>query len=319
MMRRIAFLNLIVCLFLTPVVCLCADDFILHLKNGDKLTGHIVSETDGILMLDTVWQKGLVVPIDQIESRAAVVNPVAENKPPEPPTEQVPVVETPKPPLEPGFWSRWKGDVQVGLDISRSEKNRELWYGRTKLTYGHNKLREIIDYQAAYGKTDGILSANRMDGSTKTDWDLSTRSFAYNLALASYDELRKIDYHYEVGPGLGYRIITGTNYVLNGETGFSYTETGFANTRTRTEANWRIAEDFTWNLNSKLNLEEKLAFTPKVDDMGAYRIRFESTLKFLLMKNLSLNLSMLNLFDSRPAPGVSRNDLQIRSTVGFSF
>jgi hypothetical protein len=65
-------------------------------------------------------------------------------------------------------------------------------------------------------------------------------------------------------------------------------------------------------------LEEKFEFFPRVD-LEQYRFRFETTLRYWLVQNLSLNLTVLNLYDSDPARNVDRNDLQIRSALGFKF
>ncbi len=300
-----------------------AQEITLHLRNGDRISGKVVTEQAEQVILDTAWQKGLVVPIGQIERRE--VKPQVETPPAAPPVAAAPVPEVAPPaappvqPPQPGFWQRWHGELEVGLDFIRSEKDRDLLYGRSKFTYVQNRFRESLDYQAAYGKTDGVLSANRMDGSTKTDWDLNPKLFVYNLGAAGYDRLRKIDYQYEIGPGLGYHVFARTNFVLNAESGFSYNETAFSNAPKREDATWRLAEDLTWKVNSKIIFEEKMAFMPRLDDFSAYRLRLEGTLKFLVLQNLSLNFTLMNLFDSRPAPGISRNDLQIRSTLGVRF
>lgn len=300
-----------------------ADDFIFLLKNGDRLTGALQSETPEHYVVDTAWQKGLLIPMGSVESKEPVpAKPVDPAPAPVAPPEAAPVVEATGPPVEPktSFWDNWKGELQLGLDMVRSEKDRDLWHGRGKLNYASGPLRQGFDLSATYGKTDGVVSANRMEGNSKTDWDLTKRTFLYNLGSAGYDDLRKIEFQYEVGPGVGYRLITGTNFVLNLEFGGNYSDTTYSiNQPKRRELGLRFAEDATWRINSKFLLEEKISFTPSADDFSNYRLRLEGALKYLLLENLSLNLSVVNIFDSRPAGGIGRNDLQIRSTVGVSF
>jgi hypothetical protein len=45
----------------------------------------------------------------------------------------------------------------------------------------------------------------------------------------------------------------------------------------------------------------------------------ESTLRYPVSNHLSLNLNVVDLYDTQPAAGVDRNDLQIRSTIGVNF
>lgn len=298
-----------------------AAPVVLHLRNGDRLTGEVVSEDANRVVLKTVWQKEVVVPISLIERRelqAAEVGKAAPvphktAKPTNAPPPAAGKLPTPK--------SRWAGQLNLGLDMVRSETDRDLYQGSFNVTYGRGRFRNILDYRAAYGETAGQLSANRMDGSVKTDFDLARwrRVFVYNLAAAGYDDIRRIDLQFEEGPGVGYHLVTRTNFVLNVELGGNFFEINFADGTRRDEMNLRIAEDFTWALTSKISLHEKLEFLPRPDDFSVYRLRFESTLSYLLMKNLTLNLSLLDVYDARPARNVTPNDMQIRSSIGVKF
>ena len=42
-------------------------------------------------------------------------------------------------------------------------------------------------------------------------------------------------------------------------------------------------------------------------------------MSYKLIENLSLNLSLLDQYDTDPAPKVGQNELQIRSTIGITF
>ena len=46
---------------------------------------------------------------------------------------------------------------------------------------------------------------------------------------------------------------------------------------------------------------------------------FETNFRYWLRSNLSLNLTVLDVYDTQPAPNVTRNDLQLRSSVGVKF
>ena len=42
-------------------------------------------------------------------------------------------------------------------------------------------------------------------------------------------------------------------------------------------------------------------------------------MSYAFWQNLSLNLSVLDLYDSQPAQAVPNNDLQVHSTIGVTF
>ncbi len=171
----------------------------------------------------------------------------------------------------------------------------------------------------SYGRTDGELSEDRMDGSSKTDFNLGKRLYLYNLGGAGYDHIRKIDLSYEEGPGLGYHLITRTNLAFNLEAGANYQVQQLSDHTQNEDFYFRLAQDCNWKIHSKLTWDEKVAFTPRVENLTQYRARFETSLRYALLQNLSLILTVIDQYDTHPASGVDNNDLQIRSSLGLKF
>ena len=351
--------TLVCLLWLLSVSTSSSQTVALRLKNGDRISGTILSETTNQITLSTTWQKALVIPITEISSREAIVPvapvvtnapvvavaptnvpvaaPVATNAPvaaitPAPAIKSV-VIAPPVAPVKPKGQPSWHGDIQLGADAGISQQTRQLYYGRAKIIYAPvgeaappgtysviNRFRNTFDYNVAYGTTAGTLSANLMYGSFKTDFDLgaSRRIYVYNLAGAGYDEVQKINLRYEIGPGFGYHMLTRTNLILNAEAGMNYQVQYLRNNESTYNFYYRLAEDFTWKFAKKFTFDEKFEFFPQVD-FGEYRLRFESNFRFWFLENLSFNLTLLDLYNTQPASGVSRNDLQIRSSIGVKF
>jgi hypothetical protein len=321
---------------------------VLHLKNGDRIAGTIVSEDTNHVVITTSWIKDLSVPLIQIEKRELLPETpankiaVADQKPASVATTNAApktnaaasvVVTAPVKPTAVPKKKHWKGEAKVGADFLYGAKDQQTYYGRFKLTYEHpyesdpkHFFRNVTEFGLDYGRTEGVLSADRMDGSDKVDLDFGKRKlFVYNLGAAGYDRVRKIDLHYEIGPGLGYHVLACTNLTANMEAGASY-QVQYRSDGTATNAStstenfyFRFAEDFSWKINKTLAWSEKFEFFPQVEDLRQFRSRFETTLSYGIWQNVSLNLSMLNLYDTRPARGVPNNDLQIRSSVGVTF
>lgn len=210
--------------------------------------------------------------------------------------------------------------MEVGADMAFSTRDRSLFHGRFRVGHTYGRLRNSAEYRAAYGETQGVLSENRMDGSLKTDFDLNQRKiFVYNLAGISFDEVRNIDLRYEVGPGLGYHLIQKPKFTLDLEAGGNFEHREFVNRAADENISLRIAERTTWTISSKLSMDQRLEFFPNVDEVGEFRIRFETNLRYSFWKNVYLNLGLIDQWESDPAPGVDQNDLQIRTTIGARF
>jgi hypothetical protein len=81
----------------------------------------------------------------------------------------------------------------------------------------------------------------------------------------------------------------------------------------------RLAESFTWKLAPRVTWTEKFEFYPNLENIEDFRFRFETTLAFGLVQNLTLNFSVLDIYDTQPARNVDRNELMVRSSLGLSF
>lgn len=313
--------------------CSYAQPAILHLKNGDRISGVITSETTNRIVLTNLWSKEITIPLSEISRREKplvvtastniTTNAVAQTKSPAKTNEvsatAAIIAAASAPGAKPPEQKHWVTDIQLGVDLGFSEKNRQNYSGHVKLTYGKDRLRHILDYDFAYGRSEDITSANRMDASSKLDYDLTGRWYVYSLMNGGYDEIRNINYRFEVGPGVGYHLVKRTNYILNLEAGADYQAQQLKDGTRPNLFFYRLAENFAWKITPRLSWDEKFEYLPRVEKPNEYKLRFESNARYALNSNMYLVLTVLDLFESRPASGVTKNDLQVRSSVGIKF
>ena len=308
------------------------NQVLLYMRGGDRLTGIILLEDTNRVFLATKWAGQIMVPVREILKREVL------GATPQPQKAEVKsnpnlaggltnsavrpgtaAVSGPLRPSKPNPPKRWLGEAQVGADLVFSERKRQLYSGRFKVSYVYERFRNLFDYSFTYGKTDGLLSDNRMFGSAKTDLDVSKRLYIYNLGGAGYDQIRKIDLRYEVGPGVGFHVLKLTNFVFNTEAGVNY-QAQYQSDDTKTELFFfRLAENSTWAVNGRFTVDEKFEFFPRVDEWEKYRFRFESNLRYALFNNLAFVVTVLDQYDTQPALNVAKNDLQLRSSISLKF
>jgi hypothetical protein len=339
-----------------------AQTVVLHMKNGDRLAGTLVSEDTNRVVITTPWIKELAVPVGQIERREtftaqtetnlAPATPLAGPKPtnalPLNPASPIAVAGVP-PPSTNKPPKRWSGEARIGADFLYGANSQQIYSGRLKLAYQRpyasdpkEFFRDTFDLTADYGWTkstptsggtttnsstgatntssgsSSVLSANRVDGNDKVEVDIGKRWYLYSIAGAGYDEVLKINFRDQIGPGLGYRISRDTNFVVNAEMGFDYEEEYRTDQPNVHDFYYRVAENIAWKVNKKLTYTEKFEYLPQFPSYN-YRFRFESTLSYALWQNITLNLTALDLYNTQPALGVPENDLQIRSLLGLKF
>lgn len=315
------------------------DSIVLHLANGDRLTGKVVSENSTNLIFDAGLLGKVNIPISQVSKRESLrVDPETTQPKPPPPSVTPAVTNTPastlatpipanvsQVPVKPASAPKpkrpkeWNSELQLGLNLRYSTADAREYLAAMKTTYAHNKVRETLDYNFTYGKTEQIISANRMTGSSKTDLDLSKRIYLYNLGGAGYDEVQKIDLQYEIGPGFGINVLTRTNLIWKSELGFSFQDKFQSDQTEHITYSARLGELLTVTLWNKIVADAKVEYFSNLQSPGDYRLRTEGVLRYPILKNLSININVIDLYDTLPAPGVEKNDLQIRSALGLKF
>jgi putative salt-induced outer membrane protein YdiY len=325
-----------------------AAPVIIHLKNGDRLTGDLLVETTNTVTLRTPLFGQVQVPLTEISRRetppeqaratnvVAVVpatNTVAAAPSPTPLAAPAPTVPTkkaaePKPPLNPAnpeaapiasTPNYWKHDLRFGLNMRYATRDSQEVHAAAKSTYGKPPFRHIFDVNFKYGKTDGVTSANSVAGSQKTEYQLSPKTYLFSLVGGGFDEVRQIDAQIDFGPGFGMELLKLTNFVWKGEAGFNFQQQYRSDNTRQTSYSLRIAEIFAWRIWEKLTADLKIEFFPNLGEIGEYRFRLESNLRYPVTDRLSLNLDVIDLYDTKPARNVRNNDLQIRSMIGVTF
>jgi putative salt-induced outer membrane protein YdiY len=302
---------------------------VLRLNNGDRITGTLLAADTNQLLVATSWLPALPVPLGVITNQeftvvetppvtvaVAMVQPQTNQAAAKPP----PVAAKPAPK------KLWRTDIRLGTDFQSGAKDRSLYWGTFKLTYERpfkenpkKFFRNVLDYRADYGETEGDVSVNRMSGSMKTDFDLTDRWYLYNLGIIGYDEIRKIELGYEIGPGMGYHMLVRPKFVFDTEAGLNYQYQDRTDEAEEEAVYLRFAESITWKIAPQVTFTEKFEFYPTLESIEDFRFRFESTLSLGIVQNLSINFSVLDIYDTKPARTVDRNELLVRSSLGLSF
>jgi putative salt-induced outer membrane protein YdiY len=312
---RVAFAALAGFLIFAAVGARGQGGVMLRLKSGDRISGIITSEDTNRVVLSNSWAPAITIPLNQIVRRekvkllpgSSITNVVKVKAPPPPPKKE------------------WSGELQAGTDLRYGANEGNIVYGRLKLNYqqpykwnSKKFFKNFFDYSVEYGKTEDVVSSDKMYGSDKTAFDVGRRIYVYNLMGVGYDHVLKIDLNFEAGPGLGYHLFSTPVLTTDLEFGMNYQATYQSDNRNLQDFFYRLADNVGWKITKRLSLTEKFEYFPRVN-LTNFRIRFENTLSYLLWKNISANFSILDFYDTQPAPGIENNELELRSTIGLKF
>lgn len=317
------------------------ESVVLFLKNGDRITGELVSQNENRVVVRSPVAGRITIPRESLDHMDPVARPAASiaatptNATPKvatpaaapPPTASVaksdtnaPVTGHLLPSWVSGIWTNWHGNVQAGLNLGVGTTDRATMYVNGTASKKWGRTSTMFTYNAAYGEANGIQNANQMAGTGRAEFEISPnrRTFAYASGAAGYDVIRKINLEYLGGGGVGYKFIDRPKRVLAGELGMQYQSFNYSTSEDQTTVAVRFGESFTTSID-KLSITQRLGFTPGIGDLSNYQVNLYLTLSYPLFKPLTLNLNIIDQYLSKPAAGVQNNDLQVQTTIGITF
>ena len=321
------------------------------LKNGDHLTGSIVSMDGKKLVIKTTYAGE--VPIDWSEvtefnsdktplvvtraDKQVVSGPVTSEGPnvvvtSAQGTQTVPRadVATMRSPadqaayeksLHPGMLEGWTGGGNFGFALARG--NSET----TNVALGFSALRKtntdawIVNVASIYSTDSrlGTTSANQLGGLIRYDHNINRKLFAYGVFSGMYDRLQLLNYRIMPGGGLGFHAIASPTTTLDLLGGLGYTRESYYNGTTNNLLTLTVGDEFAHKFTSTTSITQNFYYLPSLNDMGNYRINFSAGIATKLNGWMTANANFLNQYNNRPVPGNKYNDMLFTTGLGFTF
>lgn len=305
-----------------------AVNVVVQLRNGDRITGQLLEQATNHIVITTPWAGLISLPISDIGGLRTAEGTVLYAPAPSPTSQPAtnPAIAAITKPARSEQKKTLTTTANLGLDLLEGAKDRQIYYARIKSTYAQpyesnpkQYFRTVAEYIANYGETDGQQSANNMSGMLQSDFDFGPRNYFYNAVNVGYDQIRKIDLQYGIGPGVGHHLYTKPTFVLDVEAGANYQAQDRSAGESPRSTYLRLADNMKWKLADRVTLAKKFEYQLSFEDASQFRLRLDSTLSYRVWSGLSLNLTVLDIYDTDPAPNVAPNEFQLRSSVGFTF
>lgn len=337
----------------TPAVTL-ADQVIL--RNGDRLTGGIVSTSNAELTLETELAGRVTIKwsaVSQVTSSARNPTPAAS--------------------------SNWHGTLSAGMDVSRgnSETRTISTNGKATRLGTRDRLGLFGTYlfSAVGSGTDAVTTVRATRGGLRYDHDLLDGLYGFAFGDAENDPLQLLDVRTVIGGGLGAHLMKTGLTQLNVFGGVSsardsYTEITTTATSTTTTTSptgppvttpgqggappgqggappgqtkiqitrggtppsvvrtslsrnvgeFLIGQDLTHQFSDNVGVTESLTFFPAIGAFDDYRVSFDVSMWAQLNSWLQWNATVSDRYlNIPPAGGAVQNDTYISTGLGITF
>jgi putative salt-induced outer membrane protein YdiY len=330
----------------------------VSLKNGDHLTGSIVSMDGKKLVIKTTYAGEVSIDwaeVNQFESdkdtlvvtkadKQLVSGTVTSEGPnvvvaTTQGTQTIPRTEvaTMRSPadqaayeksLHPGMMEGWEGGGSLGFALARGNTettNFALGFAADRKT---TKDAWIVKATSIYSNDEklGATTANALGGLIRYDRDFAKRWFVYGAFAGMYDHEQNLDYRIMPGGGLGYHAIATKATTLDLLGGMGYTRESYScavitcvKGVTNNLVTATLGDEFSHKLAANTTITQSLYYLPSLNQTSNYRVNFSFGIATKVSRWLTANMNVLDQYVSEPVNGNKNNDILFTTGLGFTF
>ena len=224
-------------------------------------------------------------------------------------------------PVKAGFWSRMEGSVSLGFSYTQANKIFQL-NTNVDVTYIGYRNESNVSLSTVHTSQPDVEPTRRLDFNASHTILFRERWFTGgNIGLQSNKELG-LDLRVLLGANGGRKVIQTNSEWLEFAGGLQVNRESFTDTTTSKYNVEFVAggvhRKFRYD-DPKLNLSTNLNLYVNLTDLGRVRSEFETSIAWEIIKDLSLNLSFYDSFDSEPPTGAAKNDFSTAFSFGYSF
>ena len=276
----------------------------VYLKNGDRVSGKVVEENEDIVVIETEAMGKITVRKSFIENIGEAIQ-----------TAETPADQTPE--------IAWERNVSFGYNRSRgntdsSEMTAGFFINRNRVHVNELTLQGNIYYSSSDKKMD----AQKWDGSIRYAYSFGSDKKWYNFykLAADHDRFANVDYRLLPTSGIGYWFFDTDSVKAMVEMAGGYEYTDYRDSTDESEETVLASRVFLEKtLLGNSRIKEDFFYYPAVEDFNDYRFHSETVLTNPLSDTLSLNVSLIDDYDSGPQGNTKKNDTRLITSLTYSF
>ena len=327
----------------------------VYLKNGDKLSGHILAITSTDVAIQTAYAGTVKIKLTDVRTMSAkrpvyfaltgkhpAMATVAANAngtgwqmipvpAPVPAVSPLAVkpVKTPPKPIS-WFGPNWENELDLGLVETIGNINSITFNGALNFHYHHKADDVKLSFLGAYGKTDGSLSQAYFNTDEiwrhqllhlKPTWAKKAFLYAENNNL--YDGVHGISIRSLNSVGVGYYILQSKKMELDVRGGPGYTYEKFFHGGSLSYISGAAGLHFMYRINKAAKFTQTATYSTSLENTSDYVFTSDSAIELALSqvaRGLGLKFSYINNYDNTAgSTGGKRDNQLLLASMAFKF
>jgi putative salt-induced outer membrane protein len=224
----------------------------------------------------------------------------------------------------------WSGKGQAGYLMSRGNSDADSANATVNVIDVAGAWKHSLTLEGLYGKSAGIVSAERWDLRFQTDYKITERIFSFGALSYEDDKFSGFQYQASVTAGIGYNFINTGATKLAGQVGIGYRslrpeelikdDTGAVVERIPGESDSDVVAtagiDFEHSFNASTKVTDKFLAESGSSNTS---LRNDLALEVKMSKKLSLAAGYGVRHNTKPPAGLKRTDTQTTLNLVYAF
>lgn len=328
------------------------------LKNGDRITGTLVSVKGGNLELKSAVLGILTIPLAQVASfsaeKPATVMVKGEKNLQgqlelessgdwqvtahgQPQTVAAASVDMIMP--EEAYdklvehiaapWQDWKGGASLGLSIQRGDQQAKT-FSTTLAAVRERPTAPIFGrhWRTSYGlamllahasQQGSSVTSNTISTNLRQDYLFAPNDFVFGLAQFDHIGAQGLYLRQAYGGGYGHDVIKTSRTLFSVLGGITFVHEKFFTGAYKQGAEALLGDRVGIQLSKLVRLDHNVNFYPSLSYTGEYRFDTATTLSAKISNRFSVNVGVIDFYLSNPAAGSHKNNLGFTTGLGYTF
>lgn len=316
-------LPLLLAVLLLPLLAIPARADTLVLENGDKLTGQLIAEENGVIQFQSIALGLIVLPVAKAHVEVSPkLAAVPANAPLLPPTEFKPVdlraaLRDPSRALRarPVGWQR---RIEFGLTSQSSVADQTDIALRLEAIRAGRTSETRLLARLLYGENDDVRTTDKTEASARYRKNLSSVLFAQSDTRYMRDTVTGVDAEAEQGFGLGRNFVNRESLVLAFGGGMAARYREIADEPSGVAYVVDAFQDLTYAINSHFSLSEDMSLRVAPANVDDYQLHLNAAFTGKLTETLNLSMRYEVNYD-RSLEDDARSTQRIVTALGYVF
>lgn len=321
----------------TPVL---ADEVVF--KNGDKLTGKIVSAEDGKLKIKSTVAGTVEVDLADVKTFSSDEPIALKLKDGTIIRQAVGAAEKPgEVAVKPGAVAAqnvpidsiktinqkesWTGSIVAGGLITRGNSDTEAFNLSADATRRTDIDRLNLNAQYLFGRQEDPTTGDKSTSTdnwrlgAKYDYFINEKLYAFGSFGVEKDRIANLDIRLTPAVGIGYQWIERKDFNFFTEAGLAYVYEDYEGEEASENISLKLAYHVDKKLRDGVAVFHNLTFYPSIEDISDYYLLTDAGIRADLTDSFFTEFKVELKYDATPASGSSRSDLRYILGVGWNF